>query len=51
MAYLKFIKEGEPSIKKTYIPASAKFKKHVKIWKIISIIEALIIIGLVYGNS
>lgn len=43
MAYIKFKKPEEPSIKKNYIPASTKYNKYRRIWKIISILEAFTI--------
>lgn len=71
MAYMKFKKDDEPSIKKDYIPNSVKVnerhekiheehikqiqthehkqkshKNHMRIWKIISIIETIIIVCL-----
>lgn len=48
MAYIKFKKEDEPSIKKNYIPNSIKYKKYKRIWQVVSIIEGLALIYLLY---
>lgn len=48
MAFVKFKKPDEPSIKKNYIPNSIKFKKQKRIWQIVSIIEGLILIYLLF---
>lgn len=48
MAFVKFQKKDEPSIKKNYIPNSVKFNKQKRIWQIISIIEGLALIYLIF---
>ena len=47
MARINFIQPGESSKKKDYIPAGTKYKKRLIIWKLTTIIEALVIIGLI----
>jgi len=42
MAYIKFRKEGEPSIKSNYIPESVKANKFRKKWKISFIISGVL---------
>lgn len=48
MAQIRFLKEGEPSQKKNYIPNSKKYKRRLLIFQVISIIEVLAIGYLIY---
>lgn len=48
MAQIRFLKEGELSQKKNYIPNSRKYRKRLLIFQVISIIEALAIGYLIY---
>lgn len=42
MAYMRFLKENEPSQKQHYKPFTKKMKK----WKLLCLLEGLVIIGL-----
>ncbi len=48
MAFVKFKKDNEPSIKKNYIPNSVKYNKQKRIWQIVSIIEGLALVYLIF---